>query len=204
MLPDIATEVLEKLAEQQDPGAPKKSQRPPTNKEELMKHLSGLSWFHLLGLGYVVFSQMVYILLFACAAIGSVVVKTSQVSFVSDKPWHDWTGAELIQLASFVNALSGLGLDPNLLGLVKVLRERYEDTQHYKNEELVDSWQQQVMECIMEGKGPASLMICGLTLDLNDCCAFSKSRLRYLPQMRMLRRPFKALREKMRKPKETE
>ena len=63
---------------------------------------------------------MVYNALFACAAIGSVVVKTSQMSFVSDKSWDQWTIAEGIALASFINALSGLGLDPNVLGLVKV------------------------------------------------------------------------------------
>ena len=98
------------------------------NKEErkdILKSLRKLDWWNLFALGYVVFSQMVYNALFACAAIGSVVVKTSQMSFVSERPWDQWTVAEGIALASFINALSGLGLDPNVLGLVKVRRDQY-------------------------------------------------------------------------------
>ena len=90
------------------------------DKRDLLSKLRQLGWKNLFVLGYVVFSQMVYNALFACAAIGSVVVKTSQMSFVSDKSWDQWTIAEGIALASFINALSGLGLDPNVLGLVKV------------------------------------------------------------------------------------
>ena len=92
--------------------------------KDLLKRLRQMNWLNLSslagGLSFVVLFQMVFNALFACAAAGSVVVKTSQLSFVSDKPWDDWTLAEGIALASFINALSGLGLDPNVLGLVKV------------------------------------------------------------------------------------
>ena len=150
-------------------------------KTDLLSKLCELNWPQLFGLGYVVFSQMVYVSLFACAAVGSVVVKTSQVSFISEKPWHDWTVAEGIQLASFINALSGLGFDPNVVGLVKVLRERYgryahlkEKLESLKDVELVASWQRQVIKCAKKIEDPKksqlSLIMCALTLDLKDCC----------------------------------
>ena len=141
-----------------------------------------LYWIEILGLGYVVFSQMAYIALFACAAIGSVVVKTSQVNFVSAKAWHEWTPAELIQLASFINALSGLGLDPNLIGLVKVLRERYPgEAKKFgksKDDELVDCWQVAVTDTFINveraqnghNKLRRSAIVVALSLDLTDCC----------------------------------
>ena len=94
------------------------------DKEDIKDLLSHMNWLNLsflaVGLSFVVSFQMVFNALFAGAAAGSVVVKTSQLSFVSEKPWDEWTFAEGIALASFINALSGLGLDPNILGLVKV------------------------------------------------------------------------------------
>ena len=57
---------------------------------------------------------------------------------------------------------------------VKVLRERYRDKVDFNDQELVASWQREVIQCIMQVHDPhkdrASVLICALTLDLTDCC----------------------------------
>ena len=57
---------------------------------------------------------------------------------------------------------------------MKVLRERYGNLVDFSDDELVASWQRQVIQCIMQVHDPnsdrASVLICALTLDLTDCC----------------------------------
>ena len=58
---------------------------------------------------------------------------------------------------------------------MKVLRERYRNRASlvdFNDEELVASWQRQVIQCIIDlKKGRARVFICALTLDLTDCWA---------------------------------
>jgi len=138
--------------------------------EDLMVQLGQLTWKQRIMVFWLVFSQLVYNALFACAAIAAVLVKTSQMSFLDRRAWDEWTIPEGIALASFINALSGLGLDPNLVGLVKVLRERYSNRKDLNDSELVTSWQCSVLDVTIKDEKPLSTLICAITLDLTDCC----------------------------------
>ena len=54
-------------------------------------------------------------------------MKISQVSFVATKQVNEWTMLEYIQFLSFVNALTGLGEDTNILVQQKLVWERYSE-----------------------------------------------------------------------------
>ncbi|CAK9103202.1 unnamed protein product [Durusdinium trenchii] len=114
------------------------------------------------------------LILLVTAAIGAVLVKLSQVAFVTSRPWSQWTFYEYVQIAAFINALAGLGIDINLVGQQKVVQERYSDrighhVRQHREQALHNWWKDALLESLLDFHSWRFTLVVATTLSLDDC-----------------------------------
>lgn len=127
------------VAKQKEPASISRTADQSRSTLMLKKELNNWETFNLLLRTVVVGLAMPMV--YVTAAVGAVLVKISQVSFVATKQVNEWTMLEYIQFLSFVNALTGLGEDTNILVQQKLVWERYsEDLDRDISEELLLGW----------------------------------------------------------------
>lgn len=113
----------------------------------------------------------------AFTSVGAVLVKLSQVAFVAPRPWFEWTFYEYVAIASFINALTGLGVDINLVGQQKVVLDRYSARfDRGVNEVALHTWwKKRLLDGLLAAYSWRFTLVLATTLGLDDCIKLKRA-----------------------------